>query len=140
MGSRFKRHAGKIVLALGAATEFLRANYAENFGISTGIYGDGTGGTGTLVPPETAHEWELGAKAALFDGKASASLAWFDLTELNTSLPGFAGELNAAGVRTVTGTERSRGLELDLRGSVLPTLDAWSRVMRFYWDHPDHLR
>ena len=117
----FKRHAG-IVWRMAQPLS-LYANYAENFGISTGIYGDGTGGTGTLVPPETAHEWELGAKAALFDGKASASLAWFDLTELNTSLPGFAGELNAAGVRTVTGTERSRGLELDLRGAVLPTLD-----------------
>jgi iron complex outermembrane receptor protein len=117
----FKRHAG-IVWRL-APTLSLYANYAENFGISTGIYGDGSGGTGTLVPPETAHEWEVGAKAALFDGMASASLAWFDLTELNTSLPGFAGQLYAAGIRTVTGAERSRGLELDFRGSVLPTLD-----------------
>ena len=117
----FKRHAGIVWRATGPLS--LYANYAENFGISTGIYGDGTGGTGTLVPPETAHEWESGAKAALFNGRAVASLVWFDLTELNTSLPGFAGELNAAGVRTVTGTERSRGLELDLRGAVSPTLD-----------------
>ena len=117
----FKRHAGIVWRA--AEPLSLYANYAENFGISTGIYGDGTGGTGSLVPPETAHEWEVGAKTALFDGNASGSIAWFDLTELNISLPGFVGVNNAAGFRTITGAERTRGAELDLRGAILPNLE-----------------
>jgi iron complex outermembrane receptor protein len=114
----FKRHAGIVWRATEPLS--LYANYAENFGISTGIYGDGTGGTGTLVPPEMAHEWEVGAKAAFLDGRLKGSLAWFDLTELNISLPGFAGVENSGGVRVVTGTERSRGAELDLRGEIFP--------------------
>jgi iron complex outermembrane recepter protein len=117
----FKRHAGIVWRVTEPLS--LYANYAENFGISTGIYGEGKGGgTGILVPPETAHEWEIGAKAALFDGRASSSLAWFDLTELNRSLPAF-GLLDSQGVRAVTGAERSRGLELDLRGAILPNLE-----------------
>jgi iron complex outermembrane receptor protein len=117
----FKRHAGIVWRAVEPVS--LYANYAENFGISTGIYGEGGGGgTGILVPPETAHEWEVGAKAALFEGRAYGSLAWFDLTEDNISLPAF-GLLNSQNVRTVTGTERTRGLELDVRGAVLPNLD-----------------
>jgi iron complex outermembrane recepter protein len=114
----FKRHAGIVWRA--AEPLSLYANYAENFGISTGIYGDGTGATGTLVPPETAHEWEVGAKASFLDGRLNGSLAWFDLTELNISLPGFSGVENAEGVRVVTGAERSRGMELDLHGEILP--------------------
>ena len=117
----FKRHAGVIWRA--AAPLSLYANYAENFGISTGIYGGSTGVQGALVPPETAHEWEIGAKAASQNGTVSGSLAWFDLTELNISLPGFLDVFAGDAVRTVTGAERSRGVELDLRGRVLPGLE-----------------
>jgi iron complex outermembrane recepter protein len=117
----FKRHAGIVWRATGPLS--LYANYAENFGISTGIYGNGTGGTGTLVPPETAREWEVGTKGALFDSRVSASAAWFDLTEFNISLPGFVGVHNAEGFRTVTGAERTRGVELDVRGAVSANLE-----------------
>jgi len=116
----FRRHAGVVWRA--AAPLSLYANYAENFGISLGIYGDGSGGTGTLVPAETAYEWEVGAKAEFLDGRVLGSLAWFDLNELNISLPDFLGTLNAIGTRKVTGAERSRGVELDIRGQVLPTV------------------
>ena len=115
------RHAGIVWRATKPLS--LYANYAENFGISTGIYGNGTGGTGTLVPPETAHEWEIGTKTALFAGRVSASAAWFDLTDLNISLPGFVGVHNAEGFRKVTGAERTRGVELDVRGSPTSNLE-----------------
>ncbi len=117
----FKQHAGIIWRA--AAPLSLYANYAENFGISTGIYGYSSPNQGTLVPPQTAYEWEIGAKMALLDGNVSGSLAWFNLTELNISLPAFSDTLGGQALRTVTGAERSRGLELDLRGTVFPGVE-----------------
>src|SRR5262249_3082045 len=117
----FKRHAG--ITWRAAEPVALYANYAENFGISTGIYGDGSGGTGTLGPPETAPEWGVGAKAAALAGNAHASLAWFDLTELNISLPDLIGVRNVEGFRSVTATEHSRGLEMDVSATVLPNLE-----------------
>jgi len=109
----FKRRAGLVWRATEPLS--LYANYTENFGISTGIYGEGTGGTGTLVPAESAHEWEIGAKSEFLEGKASGSLAWFDLTEVNISLPVFSPVLDAQGFRAVTGGAHSRGLELDVQ-------------------------
>lgn len=116
----FKRRIGAL---WHPTTNFsLYANYLENFGISTGLYGDGTGGTGTLLPPESAREWEVGIKGRPFGGTGMLSLAWYDLTKVNIAQP-IAGPLaNAQGFRTVTGAARNQGLELDLQGEVLPGL------------------
>jgi iron complex outermembrane recepter protein len=94
------------------------ANYIENFGISTGIYGNGAGGTGTLLPAESAREWELGVKIALLDGRVSGSAAWYHLTETNIPQDALDPLLSAQGFRTVTGAVRNQGLEIDLQGSV----------------------
>lgn len=96
----------------------LYANYTENFGISTGLYGNGEGGTGTLLPAESAHEVELGLKTSLADGRLSGTAALYELTEVN--IPQLAQDplLNSQGFYTVTGAVRSRGLELDLQGQL----------------------
>lgn len=94
------------------------ANYTENFGISTGLYGNGQGGTGTLLPAESAHELEIGLKTSVADGGLSGTAALYDLTEVN--IPQLAQDplLNSQGFYTVTGAVRSRGLELDLQGGL----------------------
>jgi iron complex outermembrane receptor protein len=94
----------------------------ENFGIATGLYGNGARGTGSLLPPQSAREWEVGLKAELFDGRAAGSVSWYNLTEVNLAQPASSPLLNAQGFRTVTGTARSRGLELDVHGEILPNL------------------
>jgi iron complex outermembrane receptor protein len=116
----FKRRAGLLWHPTAALS--LYANYMENFGIAIGLYGNGTGGTGTLVPPESAREWEIGLKAEFFDGHLAGSAAWYNLTEVNISQPVFSPLLSAEGFRTVTGAARSRGLELDLRGEISPNI------------------
>jgi iron complex outermembrane receptor protein len=118
--SAFKRRAG--VLWHPTALLSAYANYTENFGIATGLYGNGTGGTGTLLPPQSAREWEVGVKAEILDGKAAGSAAWYNLTEVNVAESVSSPLLSAQGFRTVTGTARSRGLELDVHGEILPNL------------------
>jgi iron complex outermembrane receptor protein len=98
------------------------ANYMENFGISTGIYGNGMGGTGTLLPPESAHEWEVGLKWQAPDNDLSGSIAWYDLTKLNIAQPVFNLLLASQGFRRLTGAARTRGLELDVRGDLTANL------------------
>lgn len=94
------------------------AKYAENFGISTGIYGNGTGGTGTLLPPESAHEWEVGLKWQIPQNDFSGSISWYELTKLNIPEPLFSPLLTAQGFRSVTGAARTRGLELDVQADI----------------------
>jgi iron complex outermembrane receptor protein len=118
--SAFKRRAGVLWNPIAPLSAY--ANYTENFGIATGLYGNGTGGTGTLLPAQSAHEWEVGVKAEIFDGKVAGSAAWYDLTEVNIAQSASSPLLSAQGFRTVTGTARSRGLELDVHGEILPNL------------------
>ena len=118
--SAFKRRAGVVWQPPGFAS--LYANYTENFGISTGLYGDGSGGAGTLLPPQSAHEWEVGLKAQLPDGAAGGSIAWYNLTEINITQPTRNRLSYAQGFRTVTGAARSQGLELQVHGDLNTTL------------------
>ncbi len=53
----------------------LYGNYVENFGRTNGF-----SLSRTPLPPETAQQWEVGLKTELFDGRLTATLAWFDLT------------------------------------------------------------
>jgi iron complex outermembrane receptor protein len=117
----FKRRAA--VLWHPTAPLSVYANYIENFGIATGLYSNGTGGTGSLLPPESAREWEVGLKAKFFEGRATASAAWYNLTEVNVAQLTLSPLLDAQGFRTVTGAARSRGLELDAQGAILPNLE-----------------
>jgi iron complex outermembrane receptor protein len=114
----FKRRAGALWNVLSPVS--LYANYTEDFGISTGIYRGAAGNSGMLLPPESAHEWEIGLKTALFDGAAQASVAWYDLTKINIPEPAVNALLAAEGFRSVTGAARTRGLELDFQGDITP--------------------
>lgn len=98
-------------------------SYTENF---TGINGGGIGGA--LLPPESAQQWELGMKTELFDKRFLATLAWFDLTKQNVAV--FNGN---TGFSEAIGEARSAGLELDIKGEILP---GWN-VISAYAYTPD---
>jgi iron complex outermembrane recepter protein len=99
----------------------LYGNYAENFGPSK----PGAITTmGTLAPPSEAHQWEVGAKTELFDGKFSATLAYFDLTK--TNIPE-QDPINISEV-DIIGKARSTGIELDVRGEILP---GWNVIANY---------
>ncbi|MDT4332355.1 TonB-dependent siderophore receptor [Methylomonas sp. MS20] len=96
----------------------LYGSYSENF---TGINSSGFGGS--VLPPETAQQWELGAKAELFDKRLLTTLAWFDLTKQNVGV--FNGLL---GVNEAIGEARSAGLEADAKGEIL---SGWNMIASY---------
>lgn len=88
----------------------LYSNYVENFGVGQ------TNNDGTTLPPQTAQQWEVGAKTELFDGRLSASLAWFNLTRQNVATTSLADP----NVLVAIGEARNQGLEFDFSGEILP--------------------
>ncbi|AEG01285.1 TonB-dependent siderophore receptor [Methylomonas methanica MC09] len=86
-------------------------SYSENF---TSVSSPGIGGN--LLQPETAQQWEFGLKTELFDKRFMGTLAWFDLTKQNVRIP----DPNLPGNSLSIGEANSAGLELDIKGEVLP--------------------
>ncbi|AFY33148.1 TonB-dependent siderophore receptor [Calothrix sp. PCC 7507] len=95
------------------------ASYARSFTLNFGqdINGD-------FLPPQTAEGLEVGVKAELFDKKLLATLAYFDITKQNVA----TADPVIPFVSVATGEQRSRGLELDISGQILP---GWN-VIGFY--------
>jgi outer membrane receptor protein involved in Fe transport len=87
------------------------ANYSRSFTPQSG-----TSFNGVPFQPEKGTQYEVGAKTDLFDGRFSTTLAFFDITKTNvlTSDP-----LNPT-FSIQTGEQHSRGVELDVRGEILP--------------------
>ena len=92
----------------------LYGSYKENFGASNTF----TAGSVVPLPPQTAQQWEVGAKTELFGGRFIGSLAYFDLTKQNLPVF-FPGETRAVG------EGESRGVEFDVSGEILP---GWSVI------------
>ncbi|PPK75347.1 iron complex outermembrane receptor protein [Methylobacter tundripaludum] len=88
-------------------------NYSENFGPSNSLF---NGPGQQALPPQTSEEWELGAKTEFFNGRLSASFAYFDLTKQNLPVPD---PINPNITRTV-GEQESRGYEFQATGEILP--------------------
>ncbi|WP_426993591.1 TonB-dependent siderophore receptor [Methylomonas sp. CM2] len=86
-------------------------SYSENF---TSVSSPGIGGN--LLQPETAQQWEFGLKTELFDKRFIGTLAWFDLTKQNVRIP----DPHLSGNFLSIGEANSAGLELDIKGEVLP--------------------
>jgi len=93
----------------------LYGNYIENFGVSNQW---ARTRSGKPLSPESAQQWEIGSKFEFFDGRFSATLAYYDITKQNvvTRDPtDMTGNFSIA-----AGEVRSRGPEIDIRGEVLP--------------------
>lgn len=89
----------------------LFAGYGESFEPLVGSTFDGT-----PFKPETGEQIEAGVKAEFMDNRLSATLAAFELTRQDVltadpANPGFSVQ---------TGEQRSRGVELDIAGEILP--------------------
>ncbi len=86
----------------------LYGSYTENFGASQGNF------NATPLNPQTAEQWEVGSKTELFDGKLSATLAYYNLKKQNLRMQDSIGTVRAIG------EAETRGLEFDLTGQILP--------------------
>ena len=88
-------------------------NYSENFGPSNSFF---NGPGQQALPPQTAEEWELGAKTEFLEGRLSAKFAYFDLIRKNMSVPD---PFNPNIARAI-GEQESRGYEFEAAGEILP--------------------
>jgi iron complex outermembrane receptor protein len=89
----------------------LYSNYVENFGVTNGL-----GQNNTFLPPETAQQWEVGFKTAFFDDRLSSTISYYNLTKQNSATV----DLTNPSFSVATGASRSRGLEMDVKGEILP--------------------
>ncbi|MDO9107147.1 MAG: TonB-dependent receptor [Methylovulum sp.] len=86
------------------------SSYTENFGANNGFDGNGNS-----LKPQTAEQWEVGAKTELWDGRFTASLAYYDLTKQNIAVT----DPNNFQFSKAIGEAESRGLELDVAGEIV---------------------
>lgn len=93
----------------------LYGNYIENFGASNQ---SAITTSGKPLSPESAQQWEIGSKFEFFDGKFSATLAYYDITKQNVAT---RDPNDSSGFYSVAAGEvRSKGPEVDVRGEVMP--------------------
>lgn len=71
---------------------------------------------GTTAPPETGRQFEAGIKWTPANGRIIASAAVFDITKNNVA----STDPDNSGYVVVTGQQRSRGVEFDVSGEILP--------------------
>jgi iron complex outermembrane receptor protein len=89
----------------------LYASYATSFVPQAGASADGE-----EFSPETGQQYEVGMKLDLIPEKLAATLAVFQLTKQNV----LTTDPNDSTAQVQTGEQRSRGVELDISGEILP--------------------
>jgi iron complex outermembrane recepter protein len=77
---------------------------------------------GAPFEPETGQQFEVGVKANLLGDRLSATLAYYDLTRQNVTT------FDASGSQFQVGKQRSRGVELDIAGELLP---GWNLIASY---------
>ncbi|WP_375480032.1 TonB-dependent siderophore receptor, partial [uncultured Nostoc sp.] len=92
----------------------LYASYARSF--TPSLFGNSV--DGRPFEPERGTQYEVGVKADL-SNRLSATLAFYDLTRTNVSTD----DPNNFGFSIQTGEQRSRGVEFNIVGEILPGLN-----------------
>ncbi|ATQ69581.1 MULTISPECIES: TonB-dependent siderophore receptor [Methylosinus] len=100
----------------------LYGNFTKSIGANNG---QSLGGQ--ALPPQRGEQFEGGVKAEFFDGRLSASAAYFDITKTNVP------QANPANPNTslLVGKVRSQGFEFDLTGQVD---ENWSLIANYTHD------
>jgi len=91
----------------------LYASYTTSFNPLTGTTFDGA-----AFEPERGVQYEAGVKLELLGGKLSSTLAVYELTKENV----LTGDPAHPGFSIQVGEQRSRGVEVDVAGEILPGL------------------
>ncbi|MGR9014164.1 MAG: TonB-dependent siderophore receptor [Gammaproteobacteria bacterium] len=106
----------------------LYGNYVENFGAT-----NGQGQNGTFLPPQTAQQWEGGFKTSFFDDRLSTTIAYFNLTKQN--IPTIDPANTSFSI--ATGEAQSRGVEVDIKGEILP---GWNAIATYAYTETEVLK
>ncbi|MGD1936561.1 MAG: TonB-dependent siderophore receptor [Cyanophyceae cyanobacterium] len=97
----------------------LYASYSQSFTPNFGTTFEG----GSL-DPERGEQFEIGARAEFLNDKLSVNLALFNLEKENVAIP----DPNNASFSITSEAQRSRGVELDIIGEILP---GWNIVANY---------
>ncbi|MBE7385479.1 MAG: TonB-dependent receptor [Leptolyngbya sp. SIO1E4] len=89
----------------------LYASFTQSFVPNSSVDEDGN-----LLDPERGNQYEVGIKGDFLDGNLSATLAAFNINKTNIAIA----DPDLPGVSRPIGEQRSRGIEIDLRGEILP--------------------
>ncbi|MEM6432433.1 MAG: TonB-dependent receptor [Cyanobacteria bacterium P01_D01_bin.115] len=97
----------------------LYASYSQSFSPNFG-----NTESGDTLEPEQGEQFEIGTRAELLDGRLVAGLALFNITKQNVATTDPNNPLFSVAV----GEQRSRGVELDIIGEILP---GWNVVANY---------
>lgn len=97
----------------------LFANYTQSFAPQAG---GARSAQGTLFLPERGESYEGGVKLQTQDGQLRLTVAAFETTKKNV-LTSDISQGPGSGFSIATGEQRSRGIEVDLAGQLLPGLE-----------------
>lgn len=89
----------------------LYVSYTQSFKPQTS-----TDSSGQVLQPETGEQYEVGAKADIVPDRLSTTLAVFNLTRQNVGTT----DPNNSSYSIATGEQRSRGVEFDVTGTLMP--------------------
>ncbi|MEM9805700.1 MAG: TonB-dependent siderophore receptor [Cyanobacteria bacterium P01_D01_bin.56] len=104
-------------------TVSLYGSYSRSFNQSFGRNPDNE-----PFEPTQGTQYEVGVKADFLDGRLSATLAAYNLTQTNVLTPDSDPVLAQQGFSEQVGEQRSRGVELDVTGEILP---GWNIVASY---------
>jgi iron complex outermembrane recepter protein len=99
----------------------LYASYSRSFAPNFGTTSDGE-----TLEPERGTQYEIGARTELLDGRLSTNLAFYDLTKINIADTDPNDPTSTFFVPI--GEQRSRGVELDVAGEILP---GWNLIASY---------
>ncbi|MGD1929338.1 MAG: TonB-dependent siderophore receptor [Leptolyngbyaceae cyanobacterium] len=100
----------------------LYTSYSTSFGPNSGTTRDGN-----ILDPEEGEQFEIGVRAELLGDRLFANLALFDITKQNVATAD-PNALPGENFVVATGEQRSRGIELDMIGEILP---GWNIVANY---------
>ena len=103
----------------------LYGSYSTSFRPNTATTVDGE-----LLEPEWGEQFEIGARAELLEGRLTANLALFDITKENVATT----DPDNLGSSVATGEQRSRGIEVDVAGELLP---GWNIIANYAYTDAD---
>ncbi|MEH1894400.1 MAG: TonB-dependent siderophore receptor [Nostoc sp.] len=97
----------------------LYTSYSQSFLPTSGFNPDGR-----AFKPTKGTQYEAGIKADFLDGKLSTTLAAYQITKTNVTTP----DPNNRDFSIQVGEQRSRGIELDIAGEILP---GWKAIASY---------
>lgn len=89
-----------------------------------------------VIDPREGKQYEIGVKTELFDGAANASLALFQIEDQNRAVE----DIYYPGSSIATGKARSRGIEAEISGELLPSWEVtagYTYLASNYLNDPD---